>query len=432
MNVIDKIVKSNAAPVNTNVLWLNTKDNNFYVFDNGWKLASPEGKHLTIGSTSTEAFRGDYGTEIIGNLEKGIINKNTAIGGTQNTVNIGTVGTGKVIDLSGNIKIGGSPKMPDINIGAYGLHPVRIGDGVEISGVALECWYDSFDFLAYANKWSENNSNVSKILCLEAKGGVRLGTFDEDASVSIDTNVHIGSNVNIANGFDSTNISATDSRLSITDRYGKHKLAVCKDNIVLQGGTVIIGSDSTKSIINIDYNGIYLMENVEDPATNNIIIDGGVQIFRNGIHSGDVNIIADSNYVDSKEHDYDHIEITANESGSKVCKVGLYSTGSTAIEIIANPGNNIYIGGSHQYYDLSKDIVISTAVVIEGPTHITNSYVDTIKINGNPNNNLPITLGYVGTQSSITGMSIKFTDTDVEFWLGTTKKAVLSLTDVTV
>ena len=426
MNVIDKIVKSNAAPVNTNVVWLNTKDNNFYVFDNGWKLASPEGKHLTIGSTSTEAFRGDYGTEIIGNLEKGIINKNTAIGGTQNTVNIGTVGTGKVIDLSGNIKIGGSPKMPDINIGTYGLHPVRIGDGVDISGVTLECWYGSNDFLVYANKWSENNSSVSKKLWLETKGCVRLGTFGEDASVSIDTNVHIGSNVNIAKGFDSTNISATDSRLSITNIYGKHKLALCEDNIVLQGKTVIIGSDSTKSFVNIDYNGIYLMENCDDPTANNIMIA------RSGIHSGNVNIIADSNYVDFKKHDDDHIEITANESGSKVCKVGLYSTGSTAIEIIANPGNNIYIGGSHQYYDLSKDIVISTAVVIEGPTHIINSYVDNIKINGNPNNNLPITLGYVGTQSSITGMSIKFTDTDVEFWLGTTKKAVLSLTDVTV
>ena len=431
MNVIDKIVKSNVAPVNTNVLWLNTKDNNFYVFDNGWKLASPEGKHLTIGSTSTEAFRGDYGTEIMGNLDKGIINKNTAIGATQNTVNIGTVGTGKVIDLSGNIKIGGSKNMPDIMIGTWGLYPVDIKDGVQISGVSLEGWYDSHELLLYANKWNSVNS-LSKYLCIRTKGNVYLGTSSKDVAVSIDTNVHIGSNVNIAKGFDSTNISATDRRLSITDAYGKHKLALCDDQIVLQGGTVIIGSDSTKSLINIDYNGIYLMENGEDPTTNNIMISKGVQIFRQGIYSGDVNIMADSDYVDSKNHNDDHIEITANENGSKVCKVGLYSTGNTAIEIIANPGNSIYIGGNHQYYDLSKDIVISTAVVIEGPTHITNSYVDTIKINGNPNNNLPITLGYVGTQSSITGMSIKFTDTDVEFWLGTTKKAVLSLTDVTV
>lgn len=53
MNVIDKIVKSNAAPVNTNVLWLNTEDKFIYYFtDLGW-----EKLNITGFFVGTEAER---------------------------------------------------------------------------------------------------------------------------------------------------------------------------------------------------------------------------------------------------------------------------------------------------------------------------------------------------------------------------------------
>ena len=55
MTIIDKIIKGDIAPENTNVLWLNTEDNIIYVFNNGWVPTSTGG--VTSVYTGTEAER---------------------------------------------------------------------------------------------------------------------------------------------------------------------------------------------------------------------------------------------------------------------------------------------------------------------------------------------------------------------------------------